>query len=199
MARYGYARVSTDTQSVDAQLPALEAEKLDMIFVETVSGAVPARERPVLASLLDRLQPHDSLVVVRLDRLGRDAIDMLQLVSALDERNVRVRILALGIETGTANGRLFLTILMAIAEFERELIRERTRAGIAAARAAGRRIGRPRALTPAQTRHVRALAAQGLSIRDIASVMNVGRATVHRALQDETGPQRAGPSSSAAA
>ncbi|MFC0510699.1 recombinase family protein [Asaia spathodeae] len=199
MARYGYARVSTDMQSVDAQLPALEAEKLDMIFVETVSGAVPARERPVLASLLDRLQPDDSLVVVRLDRLGRDAIDMLQLVSALDERNVRVRILALGIETGTANGRLFLTILMAIAEFERELIRERTRAGIAAARAAGRRIGRPRALTSAQTRHVRALAAQGLSIRDIASVMNVGRATVHRALQGEAGPQRAGQSSSAAA
>jgi len=199
MARYGYARVSTDTQSVDAQLPALEAEKLDMIFVETVSGAVPARERPVLASLLDRLQPHDSLVVVRLDRLGRDAIDMLQLVSALDERNVRVRILSLGIETGTANGRMFLTILMAIAEFERELIRERTRAGIAAARAAGRRIGRPRALTSAQTRHVRALAAQGLSIRDIACVMNVGRATVHRALQGEAGPQRAGQSSSAAA
>ncbi|WP_406586700.1 recombinase family protein [Asaia lannensis] len=199
MARYGYARVSTDTQSVDAQLPALEAEKLDMIFVETVSGAVPARERPVLASLLDRLQPEDSLVVVRLDRLGRDAIDMLQLVSALDERNVRVRILALGIETGTANGRLFLTILMAIAEFERELIRERTRAGIAAARAAGRRIGRPRALTSAQTQHVRVLAAQGLSIRDIASVMNVGRATVHRALQGEARPQRAGESSSAAA
>ncbi|RUT25690.1 DNA resolvase [Asaia sp. W19] len=199
MARYGYARVSTDMQSVDAQLPALEAEKLDMIFVETVSGAVPARERPVLASLLDRLQPHDSLVVVRLDRLGRDAIDMLQLVSALDERNVRVRILSLGIETGTANGRLFLTILMAIAEFERELIRERTRAGIAAARAAGRRIGRPRALTLAQTQHVRALAAQGLSIRDIASVMNVGRATVHRALQCEAGPQQAGQSSSAAA
>ncbi|NIE79514.1 recombinase family protein [Asaia sp. As-1742] len=199
MARYGYARVSTDMQSVDAQLPALEAEKLDMIFVETVSGAVPARERPVLALLLDRLQPHDSLVVVRLDRLGRDAIDMLQLVSALDARDIRARILALGIETGTANGRLFLTILMAIAEFERELIRERTRAGIAAARAAGRRIGRPRALTPAQTRHVRALAAQGLSIRDIASVMNVGRATVHRALQDEAGPQRVGPSSSAAA
>ncbi|BAT20522.1 recombinase family protein [Asaia bogorensis] len=199
MARYGYARVSTDMQSVDAQLPALEAEKLDMIFVETVSGAVPARERPVLASLLDRLQPDDSLVVVRLDRLGRDAIDMLQLVSALDERNVRVRILSLGIETGTANGRLFLTILMAIAEFERELIRERTRAGIAAARAAGRRIGRPRALTSAQTRHVRTLAEQGLSIRDVASVMNVGRATVHRALKGEAGPQRAGPSSSAAA
>ncbi|WP_122040216.1 recombinase family protein [Asaia bogorensis] len=199
MARFGYARVSTDTQSVDAQLPALEAEKLDMIFVETVSGAVPARERPVLASLLDRLQPHDSLVVVRLDRLGRDAIDMLQLVSALDEHDIRVRILALGIETGTANGRLFLTILMAIAEFERELIRERTRAGIAAARAAGRRIGRPRALTSAQTQHVRALAAQGLSIRDIASVMNVGRATVHRVLQGEAGPQRAKQSSSAAA
>lgn len=199
MARYGYARVSTDTQSVDAQLPALEAEKLDMIFVETVSGAVPARERPILASLLDRLQPDDSLVVVRLDRLGRDAIDMLQLVSALDARDVRVRILSLGIETGTANGRLFLTILMAIAEFERELIRERTRAGIAAARAAGRRIGRPRALTSVQTQHVRALAAQGLSIRDIASVMNVGRATVHRALQGEAGPQRARQSSSAAA
>lgn len=199
MARYGYARVSTDMQSVDAQLPALEAEKLDMIFVETVSGAVPARERPVLASLLDRLQPDDSLVVVRLDRLGRDAIDMLQLVSALDERDIRVRILSLGIETGTANGRLFLTILMAIAEFERELIRERTRAGIAAARAAGRRIGRPRALTLAQTRHVRALAAQGLSIRDIASVMNVGRATVHRALQGEAGPKRAGQFPSAAA
>ncbi|WP_048855257.1 recombinase family protein, partial [Gluconobacter thailandicus] len=89
----------------------------------------------------------DSLTVARLDRLGRDTVDVLELVRLLDKRDIRLRILNLGIETGTSNGRLFLTILMAMAEFERELIRERTLAGIAAARAAGKLIGRPPRLT----------------------------------------------------
>ncbi|KXV26736.1 recombinase family protein [Gluconobacter japonicus] len=183
MARYGYARVSTDTQTTEPQILALRNEGLENIVVETVSGSVPAHDRVELSSLLKTLQSGDSLTVARLDRLGRDIVDVLELVRLLDQRDIRLRILNLGIETGTSNGRLFLTILMAMAEFERELIRERTQAGIAAARAAGKLIGRPPCLTSVQRQYIREMAQQGKSLRTIARLFSVGRTTVHRILQ----------------
>lgn len=141
--RYGYARVSTESQGNDPQILALRQEGISAITTEVVSGAVPARSRPELSALLCRLTPGDSLVVARLDRLGRDTVDVLELLRALDKQGIRVRILNVGAETGTANGRMFLTILMAIAEFERELIRERTLAGLAAARASREKVRTP--------------------------------------------------------
>lgn len=183
MARYGYARVSTDTQTTEPQILALRNEGLENIVVETVSGSVPAHDRVELSSLLKTLQSGDSLTVARLDRLGRDTVDVLELVRLLDQRDIRLRILNLGIETGTSNGRLFLTILMAMAEFERELIRERTQAGIAAARAAGKLIGRPPCLTSVQRQYIREMAQQGKSLRTIARLFSVGRTTVHRIVQ----------------
>ena len=183
MARYGYARVSTDAQTTDPQILALRDEGVENIVVETVSGSVPAHDRAALSSLLKKLKPGDSLTVARLDRLGRDTVDVLELVRLLDKRDIRLRILNLGIETGTSNGRLFLTILMAMAEFERELIRERTLAGIAAARAAGKLIGRPPRLTSVQRQYIREMAQQGKSLRTIARLFRVGPSTVHRVVQ----------------
>jgi putative DNA-invertase from lambdoid prophage Rac len=142
MARYGYARISTDEQSHDSQLLELRREGLEEIITDTVSGRIPAVERPGLSSLLNRLGDGDSMVVARLDRLGRDTVDVMGLVRSLTENGVRVRILNIGIETGTPNGQLFLTILAGFAQFEREIIRERTRAGLEAARQAGKRLGR---------------------------------------------------------
>lgn len=114
MARYGYARISTDEQSHDPQLLELRREGLEEIITDTVSGRIPAVERPGLSGLLNRLGQGDSMVVARLDRLGRDTVDVMGLVRSLTESGVRVRILNIGIETGTPNGQLFLTILAAL-------------------------------------------------------------------------------------
>lgn len=184
MARYGYARVSTEAQGNDPQILALQQEGIHAITAEVVSGAVPARSRPELSALLKCLTPGDSLVVARLDRLGRDTVDVLELLRALDAQDIRVRILNVGAETGTANGRMFLTILMAIAEFERELIRERTLAGLAAARVAGKRLGRPCVLTARQKAYIRQKVAGGMSLRGAALLFNVSKSTVHRVMRE---------------
>ncbi len=182
MTRYGYARVSTDDQTHDPQLLALEREGVREIVLDTVSGGVPAASRPGLSGLLAKLQPGDSLVAARLDRLGRTVLDVMGLVGSLVERQVRVRLLDVGIETGTANGQLFLTILAGFAEFEREIIRERTRAGLEAARRSGSRLGRPARLTERQRRHVVELQEAGKSLQEIAQIMGVSKTTIWRAV-----------------
>ncbi|KXV23535.1 DNA resolvase [Gluconobacter japonicus] len=180
MTRYGYARVSTGDQVCDGQVAALQKEGVTDIVFDTVSGSVPAASRPGLSSLLSRLKEGDSLVVACLDRLGRNTLDVMGLVSNLTERRVRVRILNIGIETGTPNGQLFLTILAGFAQFERELIRERTRAGLAAIRLAGKQLGRPPVLTVRQKKHVKELSASGRSLGEIAGIFRVSRTTVWR-------------------
>ncbi|GAA3660836.1 MULTISPECIES: recombinase family protein [Acetobacter] len=182
VARYGYARVSTEDQVNEPQILALQREGIETIITEVVSGAVPARARLELSTLLGRLGQGDSLVVARLDRLGRDTMDVLALLRELDAQGIRVRILNVGAETGTANGRMFLTILMAIAEFERELIRERTRAGLDAVRAAGRKLGRPCSLSKLQKIHVRRLLDEGMSLRAVALLFKVSKSTIHRVI-----------------
>ncbi len=182
MTRYGYARVSTDEQTHDPQLLALEREGVREIVLDTVSGGVPAASRPGLSGLLAKLQPGDSLVAARLDRLGRTMLDVMGLVGTLVERQVRVRLLDVGIETGTANGQLFLTILAGFAEFEREIIRERTRTGLEAARRSGSRLGRPARLTERQCRHAVELHASGKSLHEIAKIMGVSKTTIWRAV-----------------
>ncbi|KXV67155.1 DNA resolvase [Acetobacter orleanensis] len=185
MARFGYARVSTDMQVNDPQILALQREGVETIITEVISGAVPARARPQLSNLLKRMKRGDSLVVSRLDRLGRDTLDVLSLLRELDEQGIRVRILNIGAETGTPNGRMFLTILMAIAEFERELIRERTRAGLAAVKASGKKLGRPERLTAPQKRHIVHLSHEGMSLRRIAALFNVSKSTINRVVSNQ--------------
>lgn len=183
MVRYGYARISTDDQRHDPQLVELRREGLEEIVMDTVSGRIPAAQRPGLSLLLQRLVTGDSLVVARLDRLGRDTVDVMGLVKHLTERGIRMRILNIGIETGTPNGQLFLTILAGFAQFEREIIRERTRAGLEAVRLAGVKLGRRPVLTSRQQKHVRELKLTGRSLSEIAKIFRVSRSTIWRTVK----------------
>ena len=180
MGTYGYARVSTADQDTAAQAAALAAAGVVAVDIvaEIVSGAVPAERRPLLASLLARLGAGDVLAVAKLDRLGRDAADLLGVLADLDRRGVTVRLLDMGADTSTAAGRLVVAVLAAVAEWERGVMLERTRAGMAAARRAGRHPGRRHRLTPFQKEEVRRMTSEGRSVRDIARVLGVGKSIV---------------------
>ena len=140
----GYARVSTDDQHLTLQHDALQQAGCDKVFSDQQSGA--ATERPGLTSLFESLRPGDTLVIWRLDRLGRSLKHLIQLVEQLDQRKVGLKSLQENIDTTTSGGRLVFNLFGALAEFERTLIRERTQAGVYAARARGRQGGRPKLL-----------------------------------------------------
>ena len=145
--RIGYARVSTDDQNLALQLDALTAAGCDKVFQDTASGV--RSNRKGLADALDACGPGDVLTVWKLDRLGRSLVDLVGLVETLKVRDVGLRVLTgagASIDTGTPDGRMFFGLLAVLAEFERELIRERTRAGMKAAKRRGRHVGRPRKL-----------------------------------------------------
>lgn len=180
MALIGYARVSTHDQTTDPQTDALTGAACERIFVETASGAL--RDRPRLTDALDYMRPGDVLVVAKLDRLGRSLSHLIETLADLDARQIGFRSLTEGIDTTTAAGRLLTHILGAIAQFERDLIIERTHAGLAAARARGRTGGRPAALTPDQATAARALIAAGRSVGQAAVAVGVGRSTLYRYL-----------------
>ena len=180
MSNTGYARVSTDDQDPTAQVNALRAAGCDPIFVERASGGT--MERPEWYACNRGLGKGDTLTVVRIDRLGRSLADLVNTLDDLAARGVRFCSLTEGIDTSTPLGRMFYQLAAAFAEYERALIRERTRAGIDAARAAGRRIGRPPALTEEQKASARQLQAQGHSIAAIARVLGVSRATIRRTI-----------------
>jgi len=137
----GYARVSTHEQDPALQLDALEKEGCERVFTETASGA--QRERPELKAALDYMRPGDTLVVWRLDRLARSMKQLIETVEGLENRQVGFRSITESIDTTTSGGKLVFHIFGALAEFERSIIQERTRAGLAAARARGRTGGRP--------------------------------------------------------
>lgn len=177
----GYARVSTRDQKPHLQLDALEQAGCERIFEETASGA--KRDRPALATALETLRPGDSLVVWKLDRLARSTRQLLDTVEALEQRGIGLKILTQNIDTATAGGRLIFTVFSAIAEFEREIIRERTRAGLDAARLRGRTGGRPRALCENDLRTARVLLADtALTVEDVARRLGVGASTLYRYL-----------------
>ena len=184
MAELGYARVSTPDQDLALQLDALEAAGCVRVFSETASGA--RSQRPQLERLFDQLREGDTLVVWRLDRLdrlGRSLRHLVTLVEELDTRGVGFRALDQQIDTTTASGRLQIHLFAALAEFERELGRERTHAGLQAARARGRRGGRPRALSGDQVAVVRAMYdSREHTVTAIAGVLGVSRATIYREL-----------------
>lgn len=180
MSNTGYARVSADDQDPTAQVNALRAAGCDPIFVERASGGT--MDRPEWYACNRGLGKGDTLTVVRIDRLGRSLTDLVSTLDDLAARGVHFRSLTEGIDTSTPLGRMFYQLAAAFAEYERALIRERTRAGIDAARAAGRRIGRPPALTDEQRDFARRLRAQGEGVATIARVLEVSPSTIRRAL-----------------
>jgi len=179
----GYARVSTGEQTLDLQLDALVKAGCERTYTETASGA--KAERPVLAEVLGYLRPGGTLVVWRLDRLGRSLKHLIETVALLAERGVGFKSLGEQIDTTTPGGKLVFHVFGALAEFERDLIRERTNAGLAAARARGRRGGRPKALAdPKRVALAQALYDGGQAdIATICKTLGISRATLYRALK----------------
>lgn len=182
MSITGYARVSTADQDPASQVEALRAAGCDPIYIDHASGST--MERAQWAECNRSLGRGDTLVVVRIDRLGRSLVDLVDTLDNLHARGIQFRSLEERIDTSTALGRMFYQLAGAFAEYERTLISERTRAGLDAARAAGRQIGRPPALTEEQKVSARQLQAQGRSIAAIARVLGVSRATIRRAITE---------------
>jgi putative DNA-invertase from lambdoid prophage Rac len=181
-----YARVSTTDQTPQNQIQEIEAAGFSIdrrrVVEETISGGVQAAQRPGFAKLLDRLEAGDVLVVTKLDRLGRNVIDVRQTVDQLAERGVRVHCLALGgADLTSAAGKMVMGVLAAVAEFERDLLRERTAAGIERAKAEGKAPGRPARLTEGQRAEIRERLAKGETIYSVAKAFGIDRRLVHRA------------------
>jgi len=177
----GYARISTADQSAALQLDALAAAGCYRTFVDVASGSLD--DRPELAKVLDQLRPGDTLVVWRLDRLGRSLRHLIDTVGALSERGVGFKSLQESIDTTTAGGKLVFHVFGALAEFERDLLRERTMAGLAAARARGRKGGRPSVMTAEKITMARQLYDSRLyTVEAIAQSLNVSRASIYRHL-----------------
>jgi len=140
--KVGYCRVSSESQNIDSQIDALNKYGVDKLYQEKISGV--AKERPALAEMMDYIRPGDIVVVTKLDRLGRSMNDLINLVEGFKEKGIGFVSLAENIDTSTTTGKLIFHIFASLAEFERDLIRERTEAGRASARARGRMGGRPR-------------------------------------------------------
>jgi DNA invertase Pin-like site-specific DNA recombinase len=177
----GYARVSTGDQQPHLQVDALTTAGCYRIFTETASGA--RADRPTLEQVLDQLRPGDTLVVWKLDRLGRSLCHLVDTVTGLADRGIGFRSLQEAIDTTTPGGKLVFHVFAALAEFERDLIRERTAAGLAAARARGRRGGRPSVLTGHKLQVAREMYGSGqYTVAEIARTLGVSRASVYRHL-----------------
>jgi DNA invertase Pin-like site-specific DNA recombinase len=180
----GYGRVSTRDQDTRLQRDALNEAGAIRIFEEKVSGKT-TEGRPKLAALLDFARPGDTVCVWRLDRLGRNTLDLLKIATDLHERGIGLRVLT-GSLTGTytpnGEGKFFFTMMAAFAELERDILIQRTRAGIAAAKASGKKLGRPVAIDDTKLGSILYLRSKGKSPTDIAKEVGVGRSTVYRAL-----------------
>lgn len=182
---FAYCRVSTADQTTDNQIAELRAAGFELaahrIVTESISGSVAASERPQFARLLDRLEPGDVLLVTKLDRLGRNAMDVRATVERLSASGVRVHCLALGgVDLTSAAGRMTMGVLAAVAEFERDLLIERTQAGLKRAVAQGKRLGRPSMLTREQQRDVRNKRREGASLGELAKAYGVSRSAIQR-------------------
>lgn len=177
--RIGYARVSTDDQNLDLQRDALALVGCSVIYEETVSGK--SADRPELGHCLKALRSGDTLVVWRLDRLGRSLPDLVGIVSRLEQEGTAFESINERIETTSATGKLIFHVFAALAEFERNLIRERTRAGLAAARARGRQGGRKPALGESQVREIKALLKDPqIQVGNVAKRYGISRTTLYR-------------------
>jgi len=183
-AQLGYVRVSTLHQSLDQQVDALTAGGVDpnRVYSDKLSGTSTRDQRPGLAALLDYARPGDAIVVVGIDRLGRNAAEVMTTIRELGERNIVLRSLREGIDSSNATGRMIAGVLASLAELELELGRERRAAAREARRTRGQHIGRPKALDAKKTALAQRMHANGESASTIASALGVSRATVYRVL-----------------
>lgn len=179
---WGYARVSDDAQSLNLQLDALRSAGIsdEMIFTDFASGA--RTDRHGLNQLMKVVAPGDHVAVWRLDRLGRSVSHLASLLESLNERNVTFTSLTEAIDTQTPSGRMLYSIMASLAAYERELVVERVRAGMAAAARRGTHLGRPRSLSLPQREHASQMRAAGRSYKEIACIFRVYPSTVYRAV-----------------
>lgn len=179
--KFGYARVSKNDQSLDVQVQKLKAAGCEEIFKEKISGAKDDRQQ--LQALIHKLRPGDIVCVVRLDRLGRRMIRLIELINEFKDKGIQFISLENNLDTTTSMGMLLFNICAAFSEMERELIRERVRAGLDSAREKGRAGGRPRALTKEKASMAKALRQAGeMSVKEICEVVGISRSVFYRAI-----------------
>jgi putative DNA-invertase from lambdoid prophage Rac len=183
---FAYCRVSTAEQTYENQIHEIQAAGFQVeprrVISETVSGSTPAFERKGFLSLVARMEWDDVLIVTKLDRLGRNAMDVRATVERLAEMQVRVHCLALGgADLTSAAGKMTMAVIAAVAEFERDLLIERTHAGLVRAKAQGKKLGRPSSLTPEQQGAIRLQRKQGVSLGVLAKEFGVSRSAIQRA------------------
>ena len=186
---FAYARVSTSDQETKNQLTEIAAAGFAVephrIITETISGSVAITQRPEFTRLLDKMEQGDVLIVTKLDRLGRDAIDVASTVAKLEEMGIRVHCLALGgVDLTSSAGKLTMGVINAVAQFERDLLIERTQAGLARAKAEGKRMGRPPALSSSEQVEAKSRLEAGDAVAAIARDFGVSRQTIMR-VRDE--------------
>lgn len=185
----GYARVSTTEQNISLQIDALKNAGCEKVFEDRVSGS--KAERPGLREALEFVRKGDTLLVWRLDRLGRSLIHLIETVTKLNERGIGFRSLQESIDTTSSGGRLVFQIFGALAEFERSLIRERTQAGLIAARVRGRLGGRPKALDAKKTELAyRLYDEKKHSIKEICQILSISKPTLYAYLKERTGEDK---------
>ena len=184
----GYARVSTEHQSLDQQTDALAAAGVEgsRVYSDKLSGTSTRQQRPGLAALLDYAREGDAIVVVGIDRLGRNAAEVMTTIRELGERGIVLRSLREGIDTSNATGRMVAGVLASLAELELELGRERRSASRDARRARGQSIGRPKALGQSKAALAQRMHASGEFATTIAATLGVSRATVYRVIADDS-------------
>ncbi len=181
----GYCRVSTDDQSLDLQKDALSKAGCEKLYEDRISGAKSSR--PGLNKLLTYARKGDTIVVWRLDRLGRSMKDLITLVAELEDKGIELASLTESIDTSTSSGKLFFHIFGAIAEFEKNLIVERTHAGLAAARARGRKGGRPKLLDQAKRElAVRLYHERDKTVKEICALMGISKPTLYKYIEEIT-------------
>ncbi|MBT9568647.1 MAG: recombinase family protein [Thiobacillus sp.] len=181
---FAYARVSTVTQLTENQREQIRQAGYSIekrrYVEETISGSVPALQRPGFVSLLEKVEDGDTVVVTKLDRLGRDSIDVQQTVQLFEGRGVRLIVLQLGnLDLTSKAGALMVKMLAAVADFERGLIIERTQAGLARAKAAGKRLGRPTKTTPKERQAIASALHAGRTVSELAREYKISRALIH--------------------
>ncbi|SFM63523.1 Site-specific DNA recombinase [Shimia aestuarii] len=183
MARIGYARVSTAEQKLEPQVDALKAAGCETVFEDVISGA--KAERPGLNDALTFLRRGDTLVVWKLDRLGRSMKHLVETVAELGDRGVGFRSLTEGVDTTTTGGTLVFHLFGALAQFERDLIVERTQAGLKAAATRGRKGGRKPVVTPKKLEQAKAHISDGLTVREAAARLKISKTSLYNALRDQ--------------
>jgi DNA invertase Pin-like site-specific DNA recombinase len=182
----GYARISTTDQTLDLQRDALTKVGCTRIFTDTASGALV--ERKGLTDALSHVREGDILVVWKLDRLGRSLKDLITRITELNNRKIGFQSITENIDTTTSGGKLIFHIFGALAEFERDIIRERTNAGLEAARSRGKKGGRPRALTPQKIQVARTLYAdKSTAVSEICKMLGISRHTLQRYVRERRG------------